>query len=210
MPAEATAISVGTWRQEWRAGRSRAIKASGAAAVPVTLVLGAQDQPPTASPHRRATVKPAQVMEPGGKPTGTGTRATAEGHEPQTAGRRETRVGRRKQGNQRTAGEGTNLAGRRETGGKPAGTPEAVRSGPKPPGESPGIWGRTHPPRRWRSPGGVGRWARLIPAHLVLPQPAGPPVPAAGWPGLRRVLWISISPPHREAGHICRRGGTPT
>ena len=58
-------------------------------------------------------------------------RATAEGHEPQIAGRKETRGERRTQGNQRTAAEGDKPAGKRETGGQPTGNPEAVRSGLK-------------------------------------------------------------------------------
>jgi len=61
--------------------------------------------------------------------------ATAEGTEPENAGRRETEEGGRR---------GRNRLGKRETGGKPGREPEDVRWGPKPPGESPGIWGRTY------------------------------------------------------------------
>jgi hypothetical protein len=59
----------------------------------------------------------ARRREPGRKPKGTGTRATAEGDEPENVRRRETR-GRR--------AKGKNPAGKRETGGKPAEEPEAV------------------------------------------------------------------------------------
>jgi hypothetical protein len=72
---------------------------------------------PAESPRGSASVSVARRREPGGKPTGTGTRATAEGDEPENAGRRETR-GRR--------AKGKNPAGKRETGGKPAGEPEAM------------------------------------------------------------------------------------
>ena len=158
-------------------------------AVLVTLVLAAQDQTPTASPRGRATVKPAQVLEPRGKPMGNRHRATAEGHEPETAERREPEenAGRRETRGRRA--KGTNPAGKRETGGKPAGNPEVVRSGPKPPGESRGIWGRTHLRRRWRSPGRLRLAARLAPA-LLAPRTSrlfGCP-PRAG-PG-RGVSWI--------------------
>jgi len=101
-------------------------------------------------------------------------RATAEGHEPEIAGRKETRGERRTQGNQRTAAEGDKPGGQTGNRRKAPGNPEAVRSGPKPHGESPGIWGRTHLPCR-----GVCRGS-------------------------------GISPSHREAGSMCRRGGMPT
>ena len=81
---------------------------------------------------------------------------------------------RRTKGNQRTAGEGGEPGG--QTGSRRKarrGKPEAVRSGPRPPGESPGIWGRTHLRCRWRGPGEVGRAARLAPAQLAPPGPAG-------------------------------------
>ena len=61
-------------------------------------------------------------------------RATAEGHEPEIAGRKETRGERRTQGNQRTAAEGDKPGGqtgnrrkaRREPGGREIG-PQTTR-----------------------------------------------------------------------------------
>ena len=84
----------------------------------VTLALAARDQ-------RLRNRRPAALSwrllregNPEGRRRGTGTRATAEGDEPENAGRRETRVRRAK---------GESPAGKRETGGKPAGDPEDVR-----------------------------------------------------------------------------------
>jgi hypothetical protein len=68
-------------------------------------------------------------------------------------GRRERTGERRTKASRRTAGEGgTNPVGKRETGGEPAGGPGDRESGPKPPGASPGIWGRTRLLCRWQSP----------------------------------------------------------
>ena len=64
---------------------------------------------PAEPPRGRANVKVAHGK---GNPEGNRNRATAEGTEPENAGRRETRGRRRK---------GKNPAGKRETGGKPAG-----------------------------------------------------------------------------------------
>jgi hypothetical protein len=168
---------------------------------------------PAEPPRGSASVKAAQVK---GNPEGN-RREPAPGN-----GRRERTGERRTKGNQRKH------AGRRETTGRrakgrtrrangkpeesPPGTPEAVRTGPKPPGESPGIWGRTHLRCRWRSPG-------IAPgqhdSHRLISRPPDQPalrMPAGGWPGLRRVCRGSggISPPYREAGSMCQRGGMPT
>jgi hypothetical protein len=209
MPAEATAISVGTWRQEWSAGRSRDPDERGRGS---TGDLGPWRPGPNAdgiapqNGYRKACSGNGTRRETDGKPApGDGPRARTTDRRTKGYQRRTPEAGKPEDGGRR----GQIPAGKRETGGKPAGTPEAVRSGPKPPGESPGIWGRTHPPRRWRSPGRVGRRARLTPAHLA---------PRTGRPSDARrrlardagVPWISISPPHREAAGMCQPGGMPT
>jgi hypothetical protein len=85
----------------------------------VTLVPAARDQ---RLQNRLAAALTWRLLK--GKGTrgetdgGTGTWATAEGNEPENAGRWETR-GRR--------AKGKSPAGKRETGGKPAGEPEDVR-----------------------------------------------------------------------------------
>ena len=187
-----------------RSPGSRAIQASAVVAVPVTLVLAARDQTPTASPRRRATVKPAQVMETrretDGKPApGDGRRVRTE-----TAGRRETRgrtpdAGKPEDGGRR--GRTRRANGKPEE--SPPGTSEAVRSGPKPPGESPGIWGRTH---RQSWPGST-----TCTGFSRVPGPVGPsdarPRAGQGYGVCRR---SGISPPHREAGRVCQRGAMPT
>ena len=81
------------------------------------MALAARDQ---RLPNRRSAALSWRLLkgrETGGTPKGTGTGATAEGDEPENAGRRETR-GRR--------AKGEKPAGKRETGGKPAGEPEAM------------------------------------------------------------------------------------
>jgi hypothetical protein len=84
----------------------------------VTLALAARDQRLRNRPSAALSWRLLRGREPGGTPKGNGTRATAEGDEPENAGRRETR-GRR--------AKGENPAGKRETGESPRGKPEDVR-----------------------------------------------------------------------------------
>jgi len=110
-------------------------------------------------------------------PTGIRRRATAEGNEPEEGGRRAT-GGRR--------AKGTNPAGKRETGGKPAGDPAGREVRPQITGESSGIGGRAHLRCGWQSPG------RSAPtAHSLHQLPGGQRPSARRTPGhtARRAPW---------------------
>ena len=110
-----------------------------------------------------------KIAQGKGNPEGN-RRGTGTGQRPKGTNRRTPDEGKPEDGGRR--GRTRRANGKPEE--SPPGTPEAVRSGPKPPGESPGIWGHTHLRRRWRSAGRAGRAARLAQAHLAPPGPAGP------------------------------------
>jgi hypothetical protein len=129
----------------------------------VTLVLAVQDQTPAESPGRqRYRGGCSGDREPGGTPTGTGT-----GQRPKGANWRTSDEGKPEDGGRRRRTRRAN--GKPEA--SPPGTPEAVRSGPKPPGESPGIWGRTHLRWRWRNRKPSGQYHSHRRIVLVLPMP---------------------------------------